>query len=464
MSVGKHPIPSLSLPQIGQSSVLSLPRVAAIAPPPLSSQGGSRPPSELSGNPPPQYPEPPTTPGSQTLITLTNATHATEDSPPTDNEELTGTVLAVQANFYRVQLDDRSVQAAFSQFKRERVAFESTEASDDRLPPIPPRRTLLCTRRSRLKKIGQQVMVGDRAIVEEPDWEGQRGAIAGVFPRASELDRPPVANATQLLLLFAIAEPTLDPHQLSRFLVKAESTGLCVSLCLNKIDLVSQAEQIDWQHRLQLWGYHPLFISVENHIGIDTLLATLNDKITVISGPSGVGKSSLINQLIPSAELRVSDVSGKLGRGRHTTRHVELFELPSGGLLADSPGFNQPTLDFPPRELAHYFPEARQRLRQGNCQFSDCLHRDEPNCVVRGDWERYDYYLDFLEEAIAYQETLQQQSNPESSVKVKTKRKGTQQHEPKLESKKYRRVSRRLQHQSLEELYQDLAEEEDGEF
>jgi ribosome biogenesis GTPase len=92
------------------------------------------------------------------------------------------------------------------------------------------------------------------------------------------------------------------------------------------------------------------------------------------------------------------------------------------------------------------------------------LHRDEPNCVVRGDWERYDYYLDFLEEAIAYQETLQQQSNPESSVKVKTKRKGTQQHEPKLESKKYRRVSRRLQHQSLEELYQDLAEEEDGEF
>lgn len=361
------------------------------------------------------------------------------DRPPDASPELTGTVVAVQANYYRVQLHQHG----------DRHAEMSAHPKE-----------LLCTRRSRLKKIGQQVMVGDRVVVEEPDWEGGRGAIADVFPRHTELDRPPIANADRLLLVFAIAEPTLDPHQLSRFLVKAESTGLSVALCLNKIDLVSQSERQSWQTRLESWGYHPLFISVEKGIGIDNLLATLKDTITVISGPSGVGKSSLINQLIPSVELRVGDVSGKLGRGRHTTRHVELFELPTGGLLADSPGFNQPTIDFLPRELANYFPEARPRLHQGNCQFSDCLHRDEPNCVVRGDWERYDYYLEFLEDAIAYEEALSQQSNPESSMKVKSKGKGTQQHEPKLESKKYRRISRRVQHQNLEDLYQDLTEEE----
>ncbi len=149
---------------------------------------------------------------------------------------------------------------------------------------------------------------------------------------------------------------------------------------------------------------------------------------TIIAGPSGVGKSSLINTLIPTLNLRVGAVSGKLSRGRHTTRHVELFELPTGGLLADTPGFNQPDIDCSPEELVYYFPEARQR------------------------------YLDFLEEVIARQEHLNQQADPESSLKLKTKGKGESQYEPKLESKKYRRSSRRTQQQALQELYQDPEE------
>lgn len=350
----------------------------------------------------------------------------------------TGTVLAVQANYYQVQLDPL-------------VAGEETG-----LP-----RSLLCTRRSLLKKLGQQVMVGDRAIVEQPDWEGGRGAISHVFPRESELDRPPVANANQILLVFALEEPTLDPHQLSRFLIKAESTGLEVCLCLNKSDLASEAERLDYQERLRQWGYDPLFISVQNQLNIEAVQTKLTGKMTVISGPSGVGKSSLINLLIPSAHLRVAKVSGKLGRGRHTTRHVELFELPNGGLLADTPGFNQPELDCTPQELGKLFPEVLQRLAAGSCQFSDCLHQDEPNCVVRGDWERYEYYREFLTGAIAYQESLQNQSNTEASVKVKTKRSGHQEYEPKLESKKYRRMSRRMQHQTLQDLYADLEEDEE---
>ncbi|MEC4814711.1 MAG: small ribosomal subunit biogenesis GTPase RsgA [Scytonema sp. PMC 1069.18] len=364
--------------------------------------------------------------------------------------QLVGTVLAVQANFYKVQLEAEEQR---SKGAEENESFSIPLASMH--SPLP---SLLCTRRSRLKKIGQQVMVGDRVIVEEPDWSGGRGAIAEVLPRVSELDRPAIANVNQILLVFAVADPPLEPYQLSRFLVKAESTGLDVVLCFNKSDLISKEEQVEINERLISWGYHPIFISVSQGINIDQLGDKLKDKMTVIAGPSGVGKSSLINALIPDVNLRVGEVSGKLARGRHTTRHVELFELPSGGLLADTPGFNQPDLDSAPEELASYFPEARQRLASDRCRFSDCLHRDEPECVVRGEWERYQHYLDFLETAIKHQTELNQQTDPESTVKVKTKGKGQTQYEPKLESKKYRRRSRRTQLQELQQLYQEADE------
>ncbi|MEH2094655.1 small ribosomal subunit biogenesis GTPase RsgA [Nostoc sp.] len=356
--------------------------------------------------------------------------------------QLLGTVVAVQANFYRVQLDQKQ--------------GEIGEMGDrDSHLPYPP--LLLCTRRTRLKKIGQQVMVGDRVVVEEPDWAGGRGAIADVLPRHSELDRPAIANVNQILLVFAVADPPLEPYQLSRFLIKAESTSLDVLLCLNKSDLISELEQQKVSDRLLGWGYEPIFISVKDGINTDQAGKYLSNKITVIAGPSGVGKSSLINTLIDSAKLRVGEVSGKLARGRHTTRHIELFELPNGGLLADTPGFNQPDMDCVPEELIYYFPEARKRLAVASCRFSDCLHRDEPECVVRGDWERYEHYLEFLDAAIAHQTQLHQQADPESSMKLKSKSKGKgqSQYEPKLESKKYRRISRKTQLQDLQELYRD---------
>ncbi len=341
-------------------------------------------------------------------------------------EELLGTVTTVQANFYQVQLDN--------------------------LVP------LLCTRRSRLKKIGQKVMVGDRVVVAEPDYTDGRGVIAEVLPRQSVLERPPVANAEQIVLVFAVEEPTLDPWQLSRFLVKAESTQLFPLLCLNKTDLIPTQQKEDWYGCFQGWGYEAIFISVVDERGLEGLTQRLRRKISILAGPSGVGKSSLVNSLIPELEVRVGAVSGKLSRGRHTTRHVELFELPGGGFLADTPGFNQPNLSCDPADLASYFPEARQRLTQGNCQFSNCLHRDEPNCAVRGDWQRYEHYLKFLEEVIARQEALQQRPDEEASLKLKIKGSGKREYEPKLESKKYRRSSRRQRHQTLQELYEEAEE------
>ena len=309
-----------------------------------------------------------------------------------------GTVLAVQANFYWVRLDsgESTVPAILTRL-------------DDKRPSA----FLLCTRRARLKKIGQQVIVGDRVRVDNPDWVGGRGAIAEVYPRQTLLDRPPVANANQILLVFALAEPAPDPYQLSRFLVTAESTQLPVCLCLNKQDLVTESVQLQWRDRLIAWGYPPLLISAKNYFSLDQLKTQLNQRITVVSGPSGVGKSSLINQLAPGHNLRVGQVSGKLGRGRHTTRHIELFELPTGGFLADTPGFNQPDITCRPEVLGDYFPEIRQRLSARQCQFSNCLHRDEPGCEVRDGWPRYTYYLMMLEDAIVQQQVLDHQPDNE---------------------------------------------------
>lgn len=351
--------------------------------------------------------------------------------------EQPGTVIAIQANYYRVRLlpvDSEAVSGT--------AIASSLQAGT----------VVLCTRRARLKKVGARILAGDRVRVAEIDPATGRGVIVAIAPRQTELDRPPVANADRILLLFALSEPELDPKQLSRFLLKAESTRIPICLCLSKCDLVSAATQQAWQQRLTAWGYPPLIASVTAAIGLDALLARLAGRTTIVAGPSGVGKSSAIDKLIPAASLRVGAVSGKLGRGRHTTRHVELFELPEGGLLADTPGFNQPNLTCQARELPELFPEIRARLQQGSCRFSDCQHRHEPGCVVRGDWERYAHYLELLDEL----SERHPQREAESSLKLKVGRRGQQQYEPKLALKKYRRTSRRQQQQSLQDLRLDV--------
>ncbi|MEB3173755.1 MAG: small ribosomal subunit biogenesis GTPase RsgA [Cyanobacteriota bacterium] len=333
-----------------------------------------------------------------------------------------GVVTAIQANYYWVKVGDS--------------------------PP------LLCTRRSRLKKIGQTVVVGDQVGLDSEDGAP---AIAEVLPRRSEFSRPPVANADQILLVFSLLEPSPEPWQVSRFLVKAESAALKVSICFSKRDLINETSLEHWQTRLENWGYESLAVSAVTGDGLDTLAEYLQDKITILAGPSGVGKSSLINALIPDGAQRVSQVSGKLQRGRHTTRHVELFALPRGGLLADTPGFNQPDLDAAPAELIAYFPEVKSQLAQGACFFNDCLHRGEPQCRLTADWERYPHYLKFLEEALERQS--QKSRSLEATLKVKSGAEGELQYEPKLATKKYRRLSRRRGHQTLQSQYGEEEEE-----
>ncbi len=333
--------------------------------------------------------------------------------------------MAIQANYYLVQVDQSSGSP------------------------------LLCTRRARLKKMGQKVMVGDRVGLEEIDLVANQAAIASVEPRKTELSRPPVANAEQILLVFSLVEPPLEVWQLSRFLVKAESTALTLRLCLNKADLLTDAEIESWQARLGHWGYSPITVSTLTQSGLSLLQDQLRHKITLLAGPSGVGKSSLINLLVPDRTQRVKQVSGKLQKGRHTTRHVELFALPTGGLIADTPGFNQPDLDLLPEEVIHCFPEARPQLEQGTCYFKDCLHRGEPHCVISSDWERYEHYLTFLAEALEQQQYRSSLHSEDTGMKLKIGEAGERSYEPKLESKKYRRQSRRTKHQHLHSFYND---------
>ena len=280
--------------------------------------------------------------------------------------DLAGIVVALQANYLEVELDH---------------------------PPkgIPER--LLCTRRMRLSHRGAAVYVGDRVQVQAIDPVQARAVVAAVERRSSWLTRPPVANVSLVAVALAVDQPAFDADQASRFLLTAERTGLPVQVLLTKCDLLDDDRLALLRDRLRGWGYEPLLLSSETGLGMESLRRRLQDSaLSVLCGPSGVGKSSLLNTLLPNLTLRVGALSGRLQRGRHTTRHVELFPLTQGSRVADTPGFNRPDLPEDPRELVMLFPELRDQLDPWPCRFRDCLHRGEPGCGVHRNWERYSLY------------------------------------------------------------------------
>ena len=283
-------------------------------------------------------------------------------------------VVALQANYLEVELDHVSER-------------------------IPSR--LLCTRRTRLSHRGEAVYVGDRVRVEAIDASHARAVVSHVEPRVSFLTRPPVANATTVVVALAVAQPAFDPDQASRFLLTAERTSLHVQLVLTKTDLLEPEALEQLRARLHGWGYPPLLVSTGSGLGLSKLKQSLaGSSLSVLCGPSGVGKSSLLNALIPELDLRIGAVSGRLQRGRHTTRHVELHRLEGEARVADTPGFNRPELPDDPRNLEVLFPELRAQLEPHPCRFRDCLHRDEPGCGVTREWERYPIYRRAVEDLL----------------------------------------------------------------
>ena len=212
-------------------------------------------------------------------------------------------------------------------------------------------------------------------------------------------DSPQVANVSLVVVALAVDQPAFDPDQASRFLLTAERTGLPVQLLLTKGDLLEEEQRSALVQRLLGWGYEALVISSQTGEGIEALRQRLQaTELAVVCGPSGVGKSSMLNRLMPHLALRVGAVSGRLQRGRHTTRHVELFSIAPGARVADTPGFNRPELPDDPSELGMLFPELRTQLDPWPCRFRDCLHRQEPGCGINRDWERFAFYQDALKE------------------------------------------------------------------
>lgn len=262
---------------------------------------------------------------------------------------------------------------------------------------------LECRPRGRLRYLEESVLTGD--LVKVSRAGPGLGAIDEVLPRRNVLARPHVANIDQVVVVFAFHEPELDLGLVDRFLVLASASELDAALCLNKTDLATPAEVAAVRAVYEALGYPLVTASAVLGQGLAELRGRLAGKTSVLAGPSGVGKSSLLNALDPGLGLRTGEVSRKVRRGTHTTRHVALIDVGGGGLVADTPGFTQLDLaNMKPSDVAWHFPEIAE-LAPG-CRFRGCFHRAEPGCRVKeavaaGDMDpgRYERYLSLLGEA-----------------------------------------------------------------
>ncbi|QWC24432.1 ribosome small subunit-dependent GTPase A [Bacillus haikouensis] len=261
-----------------------------------------------------------------------------------------------------------------------------------------------CRGRGVFRKNKVTPLVGD--YVEFQAENETEGYILKVFDRKNKLVRPPIANVDQAILVFSAREPDFSTGLLDRFLVLVESKEIDPLICITKMDLLKQDEiqEVEkYAEQYRSFGYEVVATSSKTEEGIEELAPYMRDKTSVFAGQSGVGKSSLLNVIKPELELKTAMISSHLGRGKHTTRHVELIHI-GDGLVADTPGFSSLEFtDIEVEDLPHYFPEMVEASEQ--CKFRGCLHINEPKCAVKKAVEtgdipgyRYDHYLTFHQE------------------------------------------------------------------
>lgn len=237
-------------------------------------------------------------------------------------------------------------------------------------------RLTACRARGKFRHQKLTPLVGDRVIFTP--LEDGAGALEQILPRKNEFQRPAVANIEQMVIVASGAIPVTDPFLIDRVISIVEERSCESIICINKCDL-DAAEELYQIYRSA--GFLTLRVSAETGEGIPNLAAAIKGKVSAFTGNSGVGKSSILNALEPDFHLQVGQVSQKLGRGRHTTRHVELYRLSSGAIVADTPGFSSFDLDQrPPETLQYAFREFKPYL--GQCRFSGCAHIKEKGCAV----------------------------------------------------------------------------------
>lgn len=238
-----------------------------------------------------------------------------------------------------------------------------------------------CRARGKFRKESQTPIVGDMTEIEVTDTQKKEGYVVKIFPRENALIRPQVSNIDQLLITFAAASPEPSLHLIDKLTVTALSKNIPCAICINKADL-SEEKAAEYKEIYESAGFTVIVCSAETGENTEKLKKLLKDKTTALAGSSGVGKSSLLNSIGESFNLQTGNVSDKIQRGKHTTRHTELFPLSFGGFVFDTPGFGSFDLfDIKYHELSSLFPEIERF--EGNCRFQGCAHIKEPDCSVK---------------------------------------------------------------------------------
>ena len=261
-----------------------------------------------------------------------------------------------------------------------------------------------CKAKGIFRKDKKKPLVGDDVEIEVLSEVEKTGSIINIFERKNELIRPAVANIDQALVVFAAAKPSPHFNLLDRFLVMMQTKEIPVILCFNKEDIASEEKLSELAEIYEKCGCQLIFVSAKEEKNMETLRRMLEGKTTAIAGPSGVGKSSIINLLNPKANMETGSISRKIERGKHTTRHSELFMIGEDSYIMDTPGFSSLYVnDFEKEELKYYFPEFEPY--EGQCRFNGCDHIHEPGCAVKEAVEkgkihavRYEDYKELYEE------------------------------------------------------------------
>lgn len=262
-----------------------------------------------------------------------------------------------------------------------------------------------CRARGIFRKDKITPLVGDHVKMSIVDEENKKGVLEEIEKRDTELVRPPIANVNKAIIVFAIKNPNPNLSLLDRFIVLAEREYLEIVIVLTKSDLATDEELEKLKNIYEVSGYKVIPVSNNKELNIDKVKEELKGNIVVFAGPSGVGKSTLLNNIDSKFQLQTGEVSDKIKRGKHTTRHAELLKLECGGMVADTPGFSSLTLDdIEENELKGYFIEFENFSDE--CKFGGrCMHENEPSCGVKNavkenkiSKERYESYLQLLNE------------------------------------------------------------------